>query len=214
MRDLPYEEMKIGVEEDDDDFQSAVASEVPYVDPKSPQMLMQSKMTKHAQLIVMKDEINFAEENKEVAAVTGARSTNSDQVNIGWKNGQNTGEIEQMGESQSQKNVLVIPKDAISLDRELQAVRIENSMQVPERSLGRRLDVANKQALTVVHVSKKAKFDMNNKTNLKRIDKENERRSVEGPRGVATSVNTQSALFLRDASATEQKPAVKMRTLI
>ena len=76
----------------------------------------------------MKDEINFAEENKEVAAVTGARSTNSDQVNIGWKNGQNTGEIEQMGESQSQKNVLVIPKDAISLDRELQAVRIENSM--------------------------------------------------------------------------------------
>lgn len=55
---------------------------------------------------------------------------------------------------------------------------------------------------------------MNNKTNLKRIDKENERRSFEGPRGVATSMNTQSAIFLRDANKNELKPAVKMRTLI
>ena len=58
---------------------------------------------------------------------------------------------------------------------------------------------------------------MNNKTNLKRIDKENERRSsYEEPLGVAASAFTKSAHFLRDeeAAGAEQKPGVKMRTLI
>ena len=89
-------------------------------------------------------------------------------------------------------------------------------MQAPDRNIGR-FELHKKQNLTVVHVSQKAQFDMNNKTNLKRIDKENERRgSYEEPLGVATSAFTKSAHFLRDEAAeeSEQKPVVKMRTLI
>ena len=66
-------------------------------------------------------------------------------------------------------------------------------------------------------MSQKAQFDMNNKTNLKRIDKENERRSsYEEHLGVATSAFTRSANYLREqeAAEAEQKPVVKMRTLI
>jgi len=110
---------------------------------------------------------------------------------------------------------MVIPRDAICLDEEFKAVRIENSMQAPERLVGR-LD-PTKQALSVVHVSQKAKFDMNNmnnKTNLKRIDKENENRSYHGPRGAATSANTLYTLSLHEGKPNELKPAVKMRTLI
>ena len=41
MRDLPYGDMKFQEEDGDyDDVQSAVASEIPYVDPKSPQINM------------------------------------------------------------------------------------------------------------------------------------------------------------------------------
>ena len=88
---------------------------------------------------------------------------------------------------------MVIPKDKVTLAESFKAVRIENTMEAPVGAQSV-LKVAPHTSKTVVHTSTKIRSLMN-KTNLKRVDKEN----GNGSRAATyTQSNSQSMLGKSD----------------
>ena len=153
-------------------------------------------------IVVKKEEIQFAAAGSARLMVEASRLCLNEMP-------QNIMSLEQTGHQSVKNQVehaigLVIPRDKICLDEELKVAAVDNSLNVLHGNIAEQIEISNKKALTVVHISRKAKCDMNNKTNLKRIDKENDIKSMEKSLGLKTSSGAQSMDFLHEGKATTE----------